>query len=111
MVEIGPLVGPVVVALLHAALDEWRQHDDDHAAVLPNHLQTHSETGGGAKPQQRPSVVRDLLRTEDPAGRDVSAQLGGTRHVYALKVNHTCAMFQNFGEKPGASQTLRSNEM
>ena len=39
VVEVGSLVRPVVVALLHSALDQRRQHDDDHAAVLPNHLQ------------------------------------------------------------------------
>lgn len=41
VVEVGALVGPVVVALLHAVLHQRRQHDDHHAAVLPHHLQTH----------------------------------------------------------------------
>lgn len=40
VVQVGSLIRPVVVALLHPTLDERRQHDNDHAAVLPHHLQT-----------------------------------------------------------------------
>lgn len=40
VVEVGPLVRPVVVALFDSALSEGRQHDNDHTAVLPHHLHT-----------------------------------------------------------------------
>lgn len=39
VIQVGSLVGPVVVALLHPALDKRRQHNNNHAAVLPHHLQ------------------------------------------------------------------------
>ncbi len=39
VIQVGSLIGPVVVTLLHPALDERRQHHDNHAAILPNHLQ------------------------------------------------------------------------
>lgn len=40
VIQVGSLVGPVVVALLHPALDKRCQHNNNHAAVLPYHLQT-----------------------------------------------------------------------
>lgn len=40
VIQVGSLIGPVVVALLHPALDKRRQHYNHHAAVLPDHLQT-----------------------------------------------------------------------
>lgn len=45
VVQVGSFIGPVVVALLHPVFHERRQHDDDHAAVLPNHLQTRGFNG------------------------------------------------------------------
>lgn len=50
VIQVGSLIGPVVVALLRPALDKRRQHNNNYAAVLPNHLQTErkpSETRGG----------------------------------------------------------------
>lgn len=40
VVEVGALVWPVVVTLPDAVLREGGQHDDDHTAALPHHLQT-----------------------------------------------------------------------
>lgn len=39
VVEVGALVGPVAVALPDAVLRQRGQHDDDHTAALPHHLQ------------------------------------------------------------------------
>ena len=39
VVEVGTLIRPVVVALLHSSLHQGGQHHDDHTAVLPHHLQ------------------------------------------------------------------------
>lgn len=45
VVEVGSLVRPVVVALLHAVLHQGRQHHNHHAAVLPDHLQERETEG------------------------------------------------------------------
>lgn len=44
VVDVGSLVGPVVVALLHSILRQRGQHDDDDAAALPHHLHARKET-------------------------------------------------------------------
>lgn len=56
VIQVGSLIGPVVVALLRPALDKRRQHNNNHAAVLPYHLQTKhtlSEAHGGSTGRHR----------------------------------------------------------
>lgn len=47
MVDVSALVRPVVVTLLHSVLRKRGQHDDDHAAALPHHLQVKAQTSDG----------------------------------------------------------------